>query len=280
MTSSIRPGWTSMPSRRRMRPKASRLSRSWDIPSLASGLRAASRDRPIEQLGGARSANRFQIFFRLQHDSERVIDHSGVERVRVEGDKRGYPVDGLRHAGHLVEVFGAQLLHHRGHLVGQPRRCLGSALANDRHFLLERWIFNPLIQASAFERVVHLTRAVRCENHERWLARPHGPELGNGDLKFGEQLQEKSFELLVGPIDFVDQQDGRTRTMRIDRLQQRTLDEKSVAVEIPPRALPIERARRLENAQFQELACVVPFVQSVSDIEPLIALKAYEISSE
>ena len=97
-----------------------------------------SRDRPIEELGRARSAKRFQIFFRFQHDAERFVDHSRIERVPVERDERGHPVDGLRHAGHLVEVFGAQLLHHRGHLLGQPRRRLGSALANDRHFLLER----------------------------------------------------------------------------------------------------------------------------------------------
>ena len=58
---------------------------------------------------------------------------------------------------------------------------------------------------------MHLARAIGCEDDQRRLGGPHGPELGNGDLEFREQLEEESFELLVGAIDFVDEQDGRTR---------------------------------------------------------------------
>jgi hypothetical protein len=68
---------------------------------------------------------------------------------------------------------------------------------------------------------VHLARAVRREDHQWRLLRAHGAELGNRDLEFGEQLQQVAFELFVGAIDLVDQQDGRTRPGRIDRLEQR-----------------------------------------------------------
>ena len=83
---------------------------------------------------------------------------------------------------------------------------------------------------------MHLARAVGREDDQRRLGGPHGAELGNRDLEFREQLEQEPFELLVGAIDFVDQQDGRTRAQRIDRLQQRPLDEKRLAVELAPRA--------------------------------------------
>ena len=114
-------------------------------------------------------------------------------------------------------------------------------------------VLNPLVQAPALERVVHLARAIGCEDDQRRFEGPHGPELGNGDLVFGEQLEQKPFELLVGAIDFVDEQDRGTRAERIDRLKQRSLDEKGLAVEVAPRGFPIERVGGVENAQFEEL---------------------------
>ena len=69
-----------------------------------------------------RPAERSEIFLRLEHDAERFVDRLGIERVPVERDERGHPVDGLGHAGLLVQVRGAQLLHHRGHLLGKLRR--------------------------------------------------------------------------------------------------------------------------------------------------------------
>ena len=112
-------------------------------------------------------------------------------------------------------------------------------LANDGQFLLERRVLNPLIQAAALQRVVHLARAIGREDDQRRLGCPHRAELGNRDLEFREQLEEESFELLVGAIDLVDQQDGRTRAQRVDRLKQRPLDEKGLAVELAARALAI-----------------------------------------
>jgi len=67
-------------------------------------------------------------------------------------------------------------------------------------------------------------------------------------LVFRQQLEEESFELLVGAIDLVDQQDGRTRALRINRLEERALDEKRVAVEIAVRALARQRVGRVEAA--------------------------------
>ena len=73
----------------------------------------------------------------------------------------------LRHARHLVELALAQLLHDRRDLRGEPRRRVRDALPDDGELLLERRVIDPLIQAAALQRIVHLARAVRGEDDER-----------------------------------------------------------------------------------------------------------------
>jgi hypothetical protein len=63
-------------------------------------------------------------------------------------------------------------------------------------------------------------------------------------------------------------------------LKQRALDEKGLAVELASRALPVQRLGRVENAQFEELARVVPLVQRVTDVEAFIALETNQIGAE
>src|SRR5476651_2051297 len=127
---------------------------------------------------------------------------------------------------------------------------------------------------------MHLTRAVGGEEHQWGLGRPHRAELGNRNLKLRQQLEEKAFELLVGAIDFVDQQDGRTGAVWIDGLKQRPLDEKGLAVELASCALSIECVGGVENAQFEELPRVVPLVQRVTHVQALVALQTNEIGAE
>ena len=102
-------------------------------------------------------------------------------------------------------------------------------------------------------------------------------QLRNGDLKFGEQFQEKALELLVGAVDFVDQKDRRTCACRIDGLQQRPLDQKGFAVQLAVRARTIERMRRIKNPELEQLPRIVPFVQRVPDVQPFIALQPNQI---
>ncbi len=127
---------------------------------------------------------------------------------------------------------------------------------------------------------MYFARAVGRQNDQRRLAGTHGAELGNGDLEFRKQLEQVPFEFLIGPIDFVNQEDGRARTGRIDRLEERALDEKSVAVQLTAGADAVDGVRRFENAQLDELASVVPFVNRVADVEAFVTLEAYQIGFE
>ena len=53
-----------------------------------------------------------------------------------------------------------------------------------------------------------------------------GADLRDGDLEVGEHLEQERLELLVGAVDLVDEQDRRHAVVRLDRLEQRALDQK------------------------------------------------------
>jgi hypothetical protein len=127
---------------------------------------------------------------------------------------------------------------------------------------------------------VNLTRAVRRQNDTRRLAGPDGAEFGNGDLELGQQLEEIPFELFVRAVDLVDQEHGRARARRIDRLQQRPFDQEGFAVQIPPQLILIDRAAGFPYPQLENLPRVVPFVDRVRDVEPFIALEPDQIGVE
>src|SRR5262249_9468346 len=67
---------------------------------------------------------------------------------------------------------------------------------------------------------------------------------------------------------------------RIDRLQQRAFHEKRFAVELAVRTVARQRVRRIEDAELEQLPRIVPFVQRVTDVEPLVALQADQIGPE
>ncbi len=104
-----------------------------------SGFGALSITPAMGSVASARSsisaacaaADGDEILSRLQHDPERFVDGVRIERVPIERDKRGDPVDRLGDARHLVQIGTPQLLHHRRDLFRQSRRCLRRAGTHD-----------------------------------------------------------------------------------------------------------------------------------------------------
>jgi len=70
------------------------------------------------------------------------------------------------------------------------------------------------------------------------------------------------------------------RACRIDRLQQRPLDQEAFAVQIPPRLVLIDRAAGFPYPQLENLPRIVPLVDRVRDVEPFIALEPDQIGVE
>ncbi len=75
----------------------------------------------------------------------------------------------------------------------------------DLIFGLEAGVVDPLVQATALERIVHLSGAVGGDDHERRLLCADGADLGNGDLEVGQDLQQKALKLFIGAVDLVNQ---------------------------------------------------------------------------
>src|SRR5262245_2032453 len=102
----------------------------------------------------------------------------------------------------------------------------------------------------------------------------------NGSLSFRALVEQEAYKCLVGSVDLVDQKHGRSRARRIDRLQQRTPNQKPFRVQRMPRLIGIEILGRLEDAELEQLPGVIPLVERVTDLEALVALKTDQIAVE
>ncbi len=181
-----------------------------------------------------------------------------------------HPVDGLGDAGRLLHVEAAQPLHGAGHLSREFGADLGHSRANDGDRARERRVVDPVVQATSLQRVVQVARAVRRQDHDRWVGRGQRADLGDGDRRLGEQFEQERLELLVGAVDLVDQQHGRTRPGVLECGQQRPADE---VVGPEQRLLGEVVAPRLGQPDPEQLSRVVPLVQRLGGVDPLEALQ-------
>ena len=104
-------------------------------------------------------------------------------------------------------------------------------------------------------------------------------DLGDRDLEVGQDLEQVGLELLVGPVDLVDEQDRRDAVRRLERLEQRPADE-----EIGPEDVVGGRvlglATSLQQPDLEHLARVVPLVDGRVDVQPLVALEPDQLRAQ
>ena len=106
-------------------------------------------------------------------------------------------------------------------------------------------------------------------------------QLGHRHRVVGEDLEQERLELVVGAVDLVDQQHRRRhRAERAglvgDRPQQRPLHEEPLGVEL---VLDHLAATRLDRAEVQQLAGVVPLVDGLAGVDALVALQADQLAA-
>jgi hypothetical protein len=222
------------------------------------------------------------VFLMLEDRTEGRVDRLLLEIGLFEGDQRGGPIQGLGDARHLVEIDAAQLVHEVADLPGQRLRGLRLTGGDDRLFLLDRRIIDPVVEAAALQRVVQLARAVRGDDHDRRHRGLDRADLRHGDLEVGEEFQQESLELLVGAVDLVDQQ-HRARAWVIvgvfDRLEERALDDEFRPEDLAQRVAS-RRTFGLQHTNLEHLLGVVPLVDCMVDIQSLVALKADQLGVE
>ncbi len=172
------------------------------------------------------------VFAVLEDGAERRGDTPLVQDGHAEATECGRPVDRLGHTWRLVEVEVTHRLDRRCDLPGQLVGTGRHPQAHDRDLAVEFRVLDPMVEAPTFERVVHVTGAVRRQHHQRWCLGAEHAELGHRDLEVGEHLEEVGLELVVGPVDFVDQEDRWRAVAAGDRPQERPFDEKPFLVQI------------------------------------------------
>src|SRR4051812_9569264 len=266
--------------------KASRIS---EVPTATPSLRSSSQ-KPSSFAacpGGPASAlgpyglgklhpdslgNQIDVGAVLDDDRHRLVEGLAVDVLGSHQQQRARPIDRLGDRGRLLQVEVADHPHHLDQLAGQRLGELGSVQADDLHLTLELWVIEPEIEAASLQRLGQLTRVVRGEDHNRHRRRRYLAQLGDRDLEVGQELEEHRLELLVGLVDLVDQQDDRL--LGRDRAHQRPLEQELLAEDVVLHLLPA-RALGL-RLDAQELLAVVPLVERLGLVEPLVALQAHE----
>ena len=85
----------------------------------------------------------------------------------------------------------------------------GARGADDLDLALEARVLDPVVEAATLQRVVDLTGPVGGQDHDGRDRRPHRAELGDRHLVGREHLEQERLELVVGPVDLVDEQHRR-----------------------------------------------------------------------
>ena len=116
--------------------------------------------------------------------------------------------------GGFCSPMSAQLLHDADHLPGQLLRHLGRAGPDDLDLAVEARVLDPVVEAAPLQRVVQLAGPVRGEHDDRRRRGRHGAELGDAHLVGREHLEQERLELVVGPVDLVDEQHRRALLQR------------------------------------------------------------------
>ena len=248
---------------RRARPPRARRRRGRGYP-------ACRPEEAIAQLHSHALRHQVEVGAVLDDDRHRALEHRLVDVLGAEQEQRPRPVDRLGDRGRLLQVERAD---HVDDLDELARHCLvqlRGVQVHDLELALDRRVVEPEVEAAPLERLGQLTRVVRGEQHERVRPRLHDAELGDRDLEVGEHLEQHRLELLVGLVDLVDQE--HDRLLGGDGVEERTGEHELLAEDVVLDLLPA-RVGGL-GLDPQQLLAVVPLVQRLGLVEPLVALEA------
>ena len=154
----------------------------------------------------------------------------------------------------------------------------GDLVGDDLELFLVVRIFYPVVQAAALQRVVDFPSPVGGNYNDGWVDCLVSTQLWNRDLEVTQHLQQESLELLIGPVQLVDEQDRRLLPAFVDGLQKGAFDQEPLAEQVGGGALTVDLAGRFHKAYFQDLAGVIPFVDGVVDVQAFIALEVDQLS--
>ena len=195
----------------------------------------------------------------------------GLQPGRAQEGQGLRPVDRLGHPGALGHVHLAQPGHRLGDLAGQGLGDLGGAHAHDLDLPGHRGMVDPVVQAAALEGVVQLL--VRLEvmitaGGRSAATRPiSGMVMANSLSTSSRNASNSSSARSSSSI-------SSTLGPGPDGREQRPLDQ-----ELAPEQVGLALAQ-LGGAHGDELARVVPLVEGLAGVDPLVALEADQLAAE
>ena len=179
------------------------------------------------------AAHRLDVFLVLEQDPERLLDRGRVELVCDSSATSAATQSSVSDTPAALYSSAVRSSCTNAVTCSASRAgTSGTLAATIRSSFVEVGIVDPAVEAAPLQRVVDLARAVRGDDDDRRLGGADGAELGNRDLKVGEQLEQVALELLVGAIDLVDEQHRRPLARLLDRAQQRPLDQERLGEQL------------------------------------------------
>src|SRR6516165_5082067 len=137
-----------------------------------------------------------------------------------------------------------------------------------------------MIKAAALERVVDLAGAVRGNDHDRRMYGFDSPELRDRDLEVRQHLEQECLKGFIRTIELVDEENGRARSIGLERLQQRPLDQILLGKHVMGEPLAVDRPFGFGEPDRDHLGGVVPLVDRGRDVQPFIALQPDQPTAE
>src|SRR5690606_7553575 len=224
-----------------------------------------------DQFFDARLPDGLDVVLVLEDRSESAVDQVGGERPGIEETERLGPVQRLGDTGWLEQVHRTQTRHGSGQRARQRLVDAGDLAADDGGLGVPIGVVDPVVDAATLQGVVDLARPVGRDDHDWRVVGGDRPDLGDGHLEIGQQLEEEGLELLIGPIQLVDQEHGASPiATRLDRLQEWACDEKVPAHDVLGADVA---APGLDEADLEHLAGVVRCVKGLAHVQSLVALE-------
>ena len=183
----------------------------------------------------------------------------------------------------LLQIERAQRADDPGHLVRELVGDPGHLGEHDRPLALERRVVEVEEQTAPLQGLGELAGVVGGEEDERDLIGPDRPELGDRDLVVREDLQQERLGLDLEAIDLVDEQ--HDRVARPDGLEQgagqeELLGEQVLLERLPARWPHLLGVRHAFDLDAEELFFVVPLVERLGLVQPLVALQPDQPGTE
>ena len=217
----------------------------------------------------------------FKQDVERLGGRLGIHRLDAEQQQGPGPVERFRHRRRLFQLQIPDGAHDADHLIGERLRDAGHPGEHDLLLPLEVGIVDVQEQAATLEGLGQLPGVVGGQEHQRNLGGAHRPQLGDRYLVVGEDLQQQGLGLHLDPVHLVDEQ--HDRFVGPDGLQQGPGQQERLREDVLLDVLPVVAAGGFGDPlglDAQQLLLVVPLVEGLGLVEPLVALQADQAGIE